>query len=201
MTERDQLPDDGQGSGFTTVAREQLPWLYSLARRLVGPDRAEDAVQECLIKAYKGFAHLRDVQAAPAWFRQILLNCVRDRYRRDAGLPQEEPVDPLPAYSLYRKIAEEDPWPYSDSVHLDFLHSFDQEDVWNVLDRVDRRYRVPLVLVHMEGHPTKDVARMFGVPQGTVLSWLHRGRKLFEQQLWEYATERHLLADTKGASR
>ena len=187
--------------GFTAVAREQLPWLYSLARRLVGAERAEDAVQECLLKAYRGFDGLRDVQAAPAWFRQILLNCVRDRYRREAGLPTEEPVDPQPDYSLFRKIAEEDPWPYSDSVHLDFLHSFSQDDVWRVLDRVRPKYRVPLVLVHMEGHSTKQVARMFGVARGTVLSWLHRGRKEFERQLWEYANEHGLLAGAQGGPR
>lgn len=178
--------------GFTAVAREQLPWLYSLARRLVGDD-AEDAVQECLIKAYRAFDQLRDEQAAPAWFRQILLNCVRDRYRRESGLPAEDSLDDLPDYSLYRKIAEVDPWPYSDSVHLDFLHSFDEEAVWEVLDRIKPLYRAPLVLVHMEGFATKDVARMFGVAQGTVLSWLHRGRKLFERVLWEYAMERGLL--------
>lgn len=185
---------------FSAVAGEQLPWLYSLACRLVGRQRAEDTLQECLLKAYRGFDGLRDTQAAPAWFRQILLNCVRDRYRRDAGLPREEPADPQEEYSLYRKIAEEDPWPYSDSVHLDFLHSFSQEDVWNVLDRVDARYRVPLVLVHMEGHPTKQVARMFGVPLNTVLSWLHRGRKHFERELWDYAVEQDLLSEQKGVA-
>ncbi|MDP8928162.1 MAG: RNA polymerase sigma factor [Actinomycetota bacterium] len=189
-----------QRSGFTAIAREQLPWLYSLARRLVG-EGAEDAVQECLIKAYRGFAGLRDEQAAPAWFRQILLNCVRDRYRREAGLPREEPLDDVPAYSLYRRIAEADPWPYSDSVHLDFLASFEEADVWRVLDRVKPLYRVPLVLVHMEGFSTRQVARMFGVAQGTVLSWLHRGRKLFERELWDYALEHDLLAESKGARR
>ena len=201
MTDGDQAHvGEGQQRAFGVVAHEQLPWLYSLARRLVG-DAAEDAVQECLLKAYRGFDRLRDHQAAPAWFRQILLNCVRDRYRRDAGLPREEPVDPLTDYSLYRKIAEEDPWPYSDSVHLDFLASFDEDDVWRVLDRVDPRYRAPLVLVHMEGMSTRQVARMFGVAQGTVLSWLHRGRKHFERELWEYAREHDLLAEPKGASR
>lgn len=187
-------------TGFTSVAREQLPWLYSLARRLAGSD-AEDVVQECLIKAYRGFGKLRDEQAAPAWFRQILLNCVRERYRRQAGLPREDPEDPLPDYSLFRKIADVDPWPYSDSVHLDFLACFEKTDVWEVLDRIDPRYRVPLVLVHMEGLSTLQVARMFGVAQGTVLSWLHRGRKLFEQQLWEYATEQDLLKKSKGDRR
>jgi RNA polymerase sigma-70 factor, ECF subfamily len=187
-----------QHSGFTAVARQQLPWLYSLARRLVG-EGAEDAVQECLIKAYRGFDGLRDERAAPAWFRQILLNCIRDRYRREAGLLREEPVDDVPEYSLYRRIADVDPWPYSDSVHLDFLAGFDETDVWRVLDRIKPLYRVPLVLVHMEGMSTKQVARMFGVPQNTVLSWLHRGRKLFERELWDYATEHDLLTAPKGA--
>ena len=192
--------DGAPCASFTAVAREQLPWLYSLARRMVGAGRAEDTVQECLLKAFRGFDGLRDPRAAPAWFRQILLNCIRDRYRRDSGLPTEEPVDPRPDYSLFRKIAEEDPWPYSDSVHLDFLHSFTQDDVWEVLDRVKPKYRVPLVLVHMEGHSTKQVARMFGVAQGTVLSWLYRGRRHFEEQLWEYARERDLLTQREGAA-
>lgn len=182
---------------FGVLAREQLPWLYSLARRLAGQD-AEDVVQECLIKAYRGFAGLRDEKAAPAWFRQILLNCVRERYRREAGLPAQEPVDPLDEYSLYRKIADVDPWPYSDSLHLDFLACFDEDDVWQVLDRVPPRYRVPLVLVHIEGLSTAHVARLFSVPQGTVLSWLHRGRKQFEKRLWDYAEEHGLLKEPQG---
>jgi RNA polymerase sigma-70 factor, ECF subfamily len=194
------LSDHSDLQGFGAVAREQLPWLYALARRLVG-DQAEDAVQECLLKAYRGFPKLRDRQAAPAWFRQILLNCVRDRYRREASLPTEEPTDPLPDHSLYRRIADEDPWPYSDTLHLDFLRCFGEDDVWRVLDRVKPLYRVPLVLVHIEGISTRQVARMFGVPQNTVLSWLHRGRKQFEAELWDYATEHDLLAEAEGAPR
>lgn len=188
-------------ASFTAVAREQLPWLHGLAYRLVGHDRAEDTVQDCLLKAYRAFDNLRDVEAAPSWFRQILLNCVRDRHRREAVRPREEPADPRPDYSLYRKIAEEDPRPYSDSVHLDFLHSFAREDVWNVLDAIDPKYRVPLVLVHMEGHSTKQVARMFGVARGTVLSWLHRGRKHFERALWDYAQEHNMVSEPRGAVR
>jgi RNA polymerase sigma-70 factor (ECF subfamily) len=48
-------------------------------------------------------------------------------------------------------------------------------------------YRVPLVLVHVQGFATKEVARMVDTPLGTILARLHRGRKLFEKQLWEYA--------------
>lgn len=194
------IPSQGTQPTFRQLAREQLPWLHSLARRMAGGAEAEDVVQECLIKAHRGFADLRDVEAAPAWFRQILLNCIRDRLRRKATAPREVPLDEVPSGSLYQRIIDEDPWPYSDSLHVDFLHSFEQDDVWNVLDRIDPKYRVPLVLVHMEGMSTRAVARMFGVARGTVLSWLHRGRKHFEQQLWEYATDRGLLRQPDEAS-
>lgn len=188
-----------EGAAFQQVAREQLPWLYALARKLTG-DAAEDVVQECLVKAYRNFEDLREIEAAPGWFRTILMNCVRDRYRRDTSGLDEAPLDDVSDYSLYRKIAEEDPWPYSDTVHVDFLHSFSEEDVWAVLDRLSPKYRVPLVLVHMEGMGVQDVARMLGAPKNTVLSWLHRGRKQFERELWDYAVANGLLKE-KARSR
>lgn len=181
-------------TGFQEVARQQIPWLYALARKLIG-DRADDVVQECLVKAYRSFDGLREVEAAPGWFRTILMNCVRDRYRRDASGMEETPMEEVSEYSLYQKIAEEDPWPYSDTVHLDFLHSFTEEDVWGVLDRLGPKYRIPLVLVHMEGLSVAAVSRMLGAPENTVLSWLHRGRKQFEHELWEYAVDNGLLKE------
>lgn len=179
---------------FQNLAREQLPWLYSLARRLAG-DEAEDVVQECLTKAYRNYDSLRDVVAAPAWFRRILINCARDHFRRQAAGLEETPVEDIAEYSLYRKISDEDPWPYSDSLHLDFLKSFTQDDVWRVLDRLKPMYRIPLVLVHMEGLPTHQVSRMLGVPLNTVLSWLRRGRHNFERELWVYASDSGLLKE------
>lgn len=184
---------------FQSVAREQLPWLYALARRLAG-DRAEDVVQDCLIKAYQSYDDLRNLEAAPAWFRSILLNSARDLFRRESAGIDETPVENFADYSLYRKIVDEDPWPYSDTVHLDFLHSFSEEDVWAILDRLRPKYRIPLVLVHMEGISVDEATRMLGAPRNTVLSWLHRGRKNFERELWEYAVERGLLKQ-KARSR
>jgi RNA polymerase sigma-70 factor, ECF subfamily len=170
-----------------------------LARRLAGP-RAEDVVQECLIKAYRGFDDLRDLEAAPGWFRTILVNCARDSFRLESSGLNETPVEDVSEYSLYRTIADEDPWPYSDTVHVDFLHSFSEEDVWAVLDRIKPMYRVPLVLVHMEDLDVATVSRMLGAPRNTVLSWLHRGRKFFEKELWDYAEERDLLREKEESS-
>lgn len=183
---------------FGVIAREQLPWLYSLARRLVS-DRAEDVVQDCLLRAFKSFPQLRDPQAAPAWFRQILINCANDHHRKRMRGADEQPLDDASLETtLFRRIIDEDPLPYSDSVHLDFLHSFSEDHVWEVLDRLEPKFRVPLVLVHMEGIPTADVARMLGVPLNTVLSWLHRGRRHFETEMWNYAEENDLIRQQEG---
>lgn len=59
--------------------------------------------------------------------------------------------------------------------------------------RLPEAYRVPLVLVHMEGWSTRDLAGALDVPLGTLLSRLSRGRKLLERRLWDYAVENDLL--------
>ncbi len=179
---------------FGELARQQLPRLYSLARQLVHED-AEDLVQECLLKAHRSVDDLRDEQAAPAWLTRILVNCARDRYRMRDRRPRESPLPDVEDFSLYRTIAAEDPFPYSDSLHLDFLCRFGPEDVWAVLRGLPELYRVPLVLVHMHDTATKQAARTLGVPLGTLLARLHRGRKLFERDLWDYAVTHDLLRE------
>jgi RNA polymerase sigma-70 factor (ECF subfamily) len=185
---------DRTAERFREVAGGQLPRLYSLARRLVGDD-AEDAVQDCLLKGFERFHQLNDEAVAPAWLSAILVNCCRDRLRTKARQPVQIDFEQVERFSLYRMIAYEDPFPYSDSLHLDFLAGFGPDDVWAVLLRLPEMYRLPLVLVYMEGYLAKEVARMLRVPLGTVLSRLHRGRKLFERHMWEYAHDSGLLQE------
>lgn len=179
-------------TSFAPAARAQLPRLYSLARRLVG-GHAEDLVQECLLRACRAYDGLRDPVATEAWFTAILVNCAKDRYRYLDRRVRETPVGPVDHFSLYRTIASEDPFPYSDSLHLDFLCRFGTEDVWAVLAELPELYRVPLVLVHMEGYSAREVAELLEVAVGTIHARLHRGRKLFEQTLWDYAVDNGLL--------
>ena len=179
---------------FRAVATAHLGRLYSTARRLVGED-GEDAVQETLLKAYQSFDQLQDEEAAGAWLSSILVNCCRDLGRVKARQPEEIDFDQVEEFSLYRKIAREDPFPYSDSLHLDFLQGFGKDDVTQVLLSMPEIYRVPLVLVHMDGYATKEVARILGIPLGTVLARLHRGRKLFEKKMWDYAETNGLLKE------
>lgn len=178
---------------FEVLARESLPRLYATACRLAGPARAEDLVQETLLRGYRSFHGLREHEAAAGWLRTILVNVFRDRLRAEQREVDEVQSDDVESFSLYRVIAEEDPFPYSDTLHLDFLKAFGREDVHEVLLRLPEIYRAPLVLVYMEGYATKEVARLLGAPLGTVLARLHRGRKMFEREMWSYAEEADLL--------
>ena len=183
-----------QKEDFEALARAQLPRLYSLARRLVG-DRAEDLVQECLMRAYRSFGSLSAPESGGRWMQSILVNTFRDGLRTQDRRVEEVAVDDIEGFSLYRTIADEDPFPYSDSLHLDFLRSFGREDVHEVLMRMPDLYRAPLVLRYMQGFATKEIATMLDAPLGTVLARLHRGRKLFERELWAYARDTDLLQE------
>lgn len=185
--------DPERKAAFERLAREQIPRLYGTARRLEGPN-AEDLVQDCLLRAYRAFDSLGDEAAGPAWLQAILVNVYRDRLRKRARSVSEAPIDDVDAFSLYRTVADEDPFPYSDTLHLDFLRAFGREDVEAVLLRLPDIYRAPLVLRYMQGFATKEIARMLGAPLGTVLARLHRARKLFEREMWSYAEESDLLA-------
>ena len=184
----------GDKERFQQLATAQLPRLYSMARRLVGED-AEDVVQDCLMKAYKRFDQLSHDDAGPTWLVSILINTCRDRGRVKAREPASVNIEDVEEFSLYRKIADEDPFPYSDALHLDFLHQFGKEDVREVLLGLPEMYRAPLVLVHMYGFSTKEVAKLLDAPLGTVLARLHRARKLFERHMWDYARTNGLLTE------
>jgi RNA polymerase sigma-70 factor (ECF subfamily) len=174
-------------------AENELAGLYALARRLAGRGDAEDLVQEALLRACRSFGSLRDAQAGGQWLRVILTNVWRDRVRKGSREPAEVSLDDVECFSLYRTLVDEDPFPYSDTLHLDFLGGFSEDDIHTVLQRLPARYRAPLVLRYIEGFPTKQIARSLELPLGTVLSQLHRGRKLFERALWDYAIESGVL--------
>jgi RNA polymerase sigma-70 factor (ECF subfamily) len=131
------------------------------------------------------------------WLQAILVNVFRDRLRKRAREVEEVAVDDIDEFSLYRTIAEEDPFPYSDTLHLDFLRAFGKEDVRAVLMRLPELYRAPLVLRYVEGFATKQIARLLDVPLGTALARLHRGRKLFEKEMWTYAEQNGLLEEER----
>jgi RNA polymerase sigma-70 factor, ECF subfamily len=176
---------------FEDLTLPHLGAVYRLAVRLVGDvATAEDLTQETYLKAMQAFPVLRDQHRVRAWLFQILSRLVVDRHRSGGREVQiDESID-LDRFSLYDRIAEEDPFPYSDSLHDDFLAQFRDEDIRAPLLSIPQVYRVPLVLLYSEELSYRELAELLACPVGTVMSRVHRGRKAVEHALWQCAKRR-----------
>jgi anti-sigma factor (TIGR02949 family) len=124
------------------------------SRRLVR-DGAEDLVQEALLQAYRSFGGLREDAAAGRWLKTILVNVFRDQLRKRSRSVDEVTTDSLEDFSLYRTLVDQDPLPYSDTLHADFLAAFGREDLREVLMRLPEIYRVALVVRTWTGSPPR----------------------------------------------
>jgi RNA polymerase sigma-70 factor (ECF subfamily) len=184
---------------FEELALPHLKSLYRFALRLTGnAGAAEDLVQEAYLKAFESFPALRDPARSRAWLFRILSRLAVDRHRRGAREVPLETAEDLDRFSLYDRISEEDPLPYSDQLHEDFLARFRDEEVRAALSALPEAYLAPLVLLYLEGMSYRELAEVLDLPMGTVMSRLHRGRKLLEQELWECAARRGLVKQWKS---
>lgn len=179
---------------FEALALPHLDHLYRLAVRLKRTAQdAEDLVQETYVKALHAFPALRDPEKIRPWLCQILSRLVYDGHR---GEPREIAMGDLAEldrFSLYELVDQEDPFPYSDQLHRDFLARFDDGEVRRALRALPEVYRVPLVLLYVEELSYRELADTLGCPVGTIMSRLHRGRKILERELWECAKQRRIV--------
>jgi len=185
-------------SRFEELTLPHLKSLYGLAVRLTGDgSAAEDLVQETYLKALQAFPTLRNPERSRSWLFQILSRLVVDKQRTGNREILTGDLTELDRFSLYHAIADEDPFPYSDHLHEGFLAHFQDEEVRRALLALPEEYRVPLVLVYAEGLSYRELATTLGCPLGTVMSRLHRGRKILERELWECAKRRGLVRTWK----
>ena len=183
---------------FAELARDHLDRLYGYCLRLTGnlPD-AEDLVQETLLHGMRAYDDLRDPARAKSWLFAIATNAWRDLVRSRGRELLTTSLDDLDhsadEFSLFQTIAIEDPFPYSDELHLDFLRLFRDEDVRDVFGSITPVFRLPLILTVVHGFSCKEAAAIIDIPLGTLLSRLHRGRKQLERGLWDYAVANGLV--------
>lgn len=179
---------------FEKLTLPYMDRLYRFAIRLTGDvHAAEDLVQETYLRALNAFQGLRETERVRPWLFQILSRLAIDRHRRtrnEVPLPSAEEID---RFSLYERIWDEDPFPYSDRLHDDFLGRFRDAEVRGALLALPETFRVPLVLLYSEELSYQELADVLGCPIGTVMSRLHRGRKLLERELWDCAKRRGLI--------
>ena len=187
----------GAHNAFADLVTPHLDGLYGYCQHLSSRAAdAEDLLQETLLHALRAHDGLRDASRVRPWLFTIATNAWRDRQRargREVSTVSLGASDAEDDFSLFATLAIEDPFPYSDELHLDFLRLFHDEDIHAVFAAISPVHRLPLILTAIHGFSCKEAAAILDVPLGTVLSRLHRGRKQLERGLWDYAVQRGLV--------
>jgi len=170
-----------------------LPNLYSAALRMTrNPVDAEDLVQETYLRAYRGFSGFEEGTNLRAWMYRILTNTFINSYRKKQREPVTVQEDDLDEWYLYDKLGENGVEP---SAEAEVIRSMPDEDVQRALEALPEGFRLAVLLADVEGFSYKEIAEILGIPIGTVMSRLHRGRRALEKALWERVRERGLVSD------
>ena len=184
---------------FADLAMPYMPQLYSAALRMTrNPADAEDLVQETYLKAYRGFGTFREGTNLKAWLYRILTNAYINDYRKAKRRPDEVELDDLDDLYVYRGLG-------GDHVHTGrtpeaaVLEQIPEPAVKEALESIPDDFRIAVLLADVEGFQYREIADILDIPIGTVMSRLHRGRKLLQKALWEFAEERGLVPETAGA--
>ena len=155
---------------FEAEAVPHLNDLYRTAVRLMGnPAHADDVIQETYLKAWKSFHQFEKGTNCRAWLFRIMFNAIHDHRRRwfNVKVVGEEEAQ------LETKL------PYAPPVP----DKLADEEILGALDETPSNYREAVLLADVEEFAYKDIAKALGVPIGTVMSRLSRGRKLLRTTL------------------
>ena len=170
-----------------------LPSLYSAALRLTRhPTDAEDLVQEAYLRAYRGFAGFQEGTNLKAWMYRILTNTFINAYRKKQREPVTVSDDETSDWYLYDRLGAGGA---EASAETEVLDNIPDEDVQRALEALPEGFRMAVLLADVEVFSYKEIAEILGVPIGTVMSRLHRGRKALQKALWETVRERGLVSD------
>ena len=173
---------------FQRVVLPHLNAIYNLALSLArNPGDAEDLVQETYLRAYRFFDSYAEGTQIKAWLFRILRNTFINRYRARKTRPEEVDLDRIEAGYEQMVDAEflRDREPRSPEDIL--MEQVVDEEVQQALDGLPEEYRTVVILALLEDMSYKEIAAALSVPIGTVMSRLHRGRRMLQASLMDYA--------------
>lgn len=182
---------------FERDAMQYLDQLYGAAMRMTrNPADAEDLVQETYMKAFAAFASFTEGTNLKAWLFRILTNTYINAYRKKQRQPYQTGTDDLSDWQLHE--AESHTSRGLRSAEVEALDRLADTDVVEALAAMPEDFRMAVYYADVEGFSYKQIAEIMDTPVGTVMSRLHRGRKLLRASLEEYAIERGLIPATVG---
>jgi RNA polymerase sigma-70 factor, ECF subfamily len=168
---------------FEEEVLELADQVYRVARRLVSTrEEAEDLVQDTYARAFRSWRSFTPGTNLRAWLLRILTNLNIDRGRRQQRAPDTQPLEEGD-YFLYNRLEESGGADGEERV----VERLSQDGVVDALSAVPHDFRDVIVLVDIGEFSYQEAAQILDIPIGTVMSRLHRGRRILKSELAETA--------------
>lgn len=159
---------------FELEAMPHMADIFRTATLVLGDaSRAEDVSQEVFLQAWKSFDRFESGTNCRAWLYKILFHCVNHHRRKWFRFPLLKETEEF----MEANLVAVEPIPE---------HLSDAE-ILAALDRIPVDFRSVVMLVDVEEFAYKEASEILGVPIGTIMSRLSRGRKALREQLGEVA--------------
>jgi RNA polymerase sigma-70 factor, ECF subfamily len=172
---------------FEEEALELSDQVYQVARRLAGSrEEAEDLVQETYARAFRAWRTFQPGTNLRAWLFRILTNLNIDRGRKIQRTPDTQPLEEND-YFLYNRLEESTGDGTTDERKV--VERLSQNEAVTALADLPHDFRDVVLLVDLADFTYSDAAQILDIPIGTVMSRLHRGRRMLKRSLAETTVE------------
>lgn len=172
---------------FEGEAVPHMDILYSFALRTTGnPDDARDLLQDTYLKAYRFWDKYEKGTNIRAWLFRIMKNSYINLYRKETREP--DTVEYEKVENFYDSIRDDSR--ASADLQQTMFGGLLGDEVTAALQGLPDDFRTVVILCDIEGLTYEEIAEFLDCPIGTVRSRLHRGRKMLQKWLFDYALQR-----------
>ena len=173
-------PDAGNAAEFQRLILPHLDGAYNLARYLTrDPVASEDVVHDAMIRAFRAFGQFRG-GSARAWLFAIVRNCCRTAQAGTMGASLVVHENRLSEEAVAKLKEHPDPAPTPED---ELMRGSEIERVRAAVEAIPEPFREAIVLRDLEDLSYAEIAEVAGVPVGTIMSRLSRGRAMLAKEL------------------